>query len=101
MTVFESVKNNLFVVSNNIHKGFHHFRIDAQKDGTKVIKENNFLRKGFSWVFSGSSHQQHLKNLIDKNVQDLSQLERECFIDKPSAEITELFIAAQKYNQTV
>lgn len=96
------ITRNLFTISNNFHQNAHHFRIELERDGSQVIKENGFLRKIFLYFFySSKSHKKTLQDLINQNVSVLSKLERKNFIDQQTAEITELFIAVQKYNQTL
>lgn len=97
-----SIINNLFTVSNNIYENFYHFRIEREKDGTEVIKKNGFLRRNFFWFcYLTGSHKTTLQKVINQNVSDLSTFDRENFIVEQTAEKTELFIAAQKYNQTI
>lgn len=97
-----TIANNLFTLSNNIHKDFYHFRVATEKDGVQVLKENGFLRKTFLYFFySSESHKKTLQDLINQNVSVLSCLPVEDFICPQTAEMTELFMAAQKYNQTL
>lgn len=98
MNYINSITSNLFIISNNIHKNARHFRVKTQRDGTKVIKENSFLRKAF---YSSQAHKKTLEKTIRRNIRELSFLGREYFVDQQTSEMTKLFIAAQKYNQTV
>ncbi|MDR3625067.1 MAG: MBL fold metallo-hydrolase [Chlamydiales bacterium] len=102
MTSIYSITENLFTVANNIHQNFFHFRIETERDGTQIIKKNGVLREIFFYFFySSQSHKKTLQDLINQNVSDLSSFGRENFIAQHTCETTELFIAAQKYNQTV
>jgi|GEM_PF-2845806 len=97
-----SIKNNLFVIANNIHRNPFHFRIERGGEGIQVIKENGFLReKLLSFFCSSQSHKKGLQDLINRNVRVLSSIERKNFIIQQSGETSDLFIAALKYNQTV
>lgn len=97
-----TITNNLFIISNNIHKDCSDFRVESAKDGNHIIKKNSFLRKILLYFFySGDSHKKTLQKLINQNVSDLSNLSIEEFISPLTAEMTELFISAQKYNQTL
>lgn len=98
----KAITNNLLTISNHIHKNAFYFRIETDKAGVKTIKENNFFReKLFSIFYSSQSHKKTLEDLINQNIQTLTNIEREYFILQKNAETTELFIAALKYNQTL
>lgn len=102
MNNLDSIKSNLFTIANNIHQRPFHFGIEIEQDGTQSIKENGFLRETFFSIFySVQPHQKTLSDLINQNIRDLSHIERENFITEQTDEITELFIAVQKYNQTI
>lgn len=102
MIPLDSIKANLFAIANNIHRNPFYFRIETGKNGTRLIKETGFLRERFlSFFYSSKNHNEKLQKLLDQNVRDLSNIERDHFIDRETAETTELFIAVQKYNQTI
>lgn len=102
MTSVYPASTNLFTIANNIHRSSYYFRIETERDGTKIIKENGFLRETFyALLYSRPSYEKNLYELINQNISDLSVFEREYFIDQQTAETTELFIAVQKYNQTI
>lgn len=102
MTNFASTTNNLLKIANNIDKNPFHFRIETGNDGIQIIKENGFLtEKFFSCFYSSQVYEKTLQDLINQNINELSNIEREHFIIQQNSETTELFIAALKYNQTV
>jgi len=102
MNNLNSIKNNLLIISDNIHRNPYHFRIEVEKNGIQIIKKNGFLReKFFSCFYSGQASKKTLHDLINQNVRDLSNIEREHFIIQQTSETTELFIAVLKYNQTI
>lgn len=102
MDNFNAISRNLLTVANNIHKNHYQFRIETGKKGEKIIRKNGFLReKFFSCFYSSQGHKKKLQDLINQNVSDLSNIEREHFIIQQTLETSELFIAAIKYNQTI
>lgn len=102
MNILSSIKCNLFTIANNIYRNPYHFSIKTDKNGVRMIKENGFLKEKFiSLFYSSQSHTKTLQELIDQNVNLLSRMERKNFIAQQTDETTELFIATQKYNQTI
>lgn len=94
------LSNNFFTIANNIHRGANSFRIEKIKDGSEVIKKNGLLKRYFPF-YSSKKHTNQLDQLIKKNVQLASNLEREKFVEGTTDEPTQLFLAIQKYNQTI
>lgn len=93
---------NILTIANNIQQDVNYFRIEKLKDGQEVIKENSFITRYLLYPFySNKYHIDRLNNLINKNVKLASELRREQFIEERTAETTDLFLAVQKYNQTV
>lgn len=102
MSNFASISNNLFTIANNIHKNPCQFRIEIGGNGEKIIKENGFFREKFvSCFYSSQAYKKTLQDLINQNVSDLSNVKRKHFFVQRTAETSELFIAALKYNQTI
>ena len=85
------------IIANNIDKGAHHFRIEKTKNDQE-IKVNGIARRIF--YYFQSSHKEKIFNLVEKNVKTAEALEKASY-QSPGGEATELFIAAQRYNQTV
>lgn len=102
MNNFEPIISNLLTIANNINKNPYHFRIKTGKHGIQTIKENGFFREKFlSCFYSIQAYKKTLQDLINQNVSDLSNIEREHFTTQQTFETSELFIAALKYNQTI
>lgn len=96
-----TLEKNFLNLSNHIHHGIHFFRVEKQRNGAEVLRKNGFIRRWLFYpLYSSQSHVLKLKQLLLKNIQQASVLERECFI-KGNCEPTNLYLAIQKYNQTL
>lgn len=84
--------NNFFIIANNAHLHPSYFRIE-NVDGNEVVKKNSFIRSCFA-----RNSFQRVEAFMERQVKRISRLERKEFFKE---DVTDLFLAVQKYNQTV
>lgn len=99
---YSEIKTNLLTIANHIHKEASHFRIKKLKNGQEILKKTHFICRLFlQSYYSSKNHVSRIEKLLQKNVQLASQIERAHYVEALSSEPTELFLAVQKYNETL
>lgn len=94
------LSSNLLMIANHIHKEPSYFRIKKEKDGTESIQKNSRCHRLWIYCF-GSSYAKKIQEVIEHNRHLASKLKRCYFIDEKTQEPTRLYVAVQKYNQTI
>jgi len=97
--IYEIEKNNIYLIANNLKRHLGYLKIE-EKDGKKAFKIRNFFTGLFHSLFTKKGHEKEVKDLIDRQIKEINGLGRGFFV-KDTGEVTELFIAAHRYNQCV
>lgn len=94
--------SNLLTISNNIHENMLSLRIDHSSSKGGIIKKNGRVRKFLYTLFrERETHKRELNAFINETVTAISQASRDQLVTTQNNEATALFLAAQKYNQTL
>ncbi len=88
--------DNLQVVANNLSRKSNSFVIDKNDN----IKMTGFITRMISTFKSRKKYHEKLQSTINKQVDFINNLPQQEFI-RDNGEVTELFIAAQNYNQAI
>lgn len=89
------IENNFYLFSSCASR-LHHLQIDGER-----LKRANIFRQLFQRFFKAETHTHAIHTFMDSQVSVLNSFERERFIDPETGDVSELFIAVQKYNQIV
>lgn len=91
--------HNLFTIANHLRSDPGCLKIQ-EIDGNQTLKVRHCFSGFFHSLLRKEDHEQRIQVLIDEHITDLSTMGREHFV-KDTGEVTELFIAAHRYNQCV
>lgn len=86
---------NLDLFSNDMHKNPTHFSIKKKKDGNRILKKNGVIRVLLSKA--SKHHSEKIKSFVEDQ-KNILQTNQEQFHTKEG--YTDLYISAQKYNNT-
>lgn len=95
-----TIYENLRIFSEYALKGAHALGV-GERSAQPIIEKKGVVREFFDGLFADQAvHRQKLKNVLLQTVADLKKADRSWFV-LPNHEYTDLFCAAQKFNQIV
>lgn len=100
-----TIKNNLTTLSQFALNGPCSFQIVKEKNENGptqyMIKRSNFINEIFQHIFyNKQTHLKNLEEILKSNISILEKTDSSWFLGSDQT-YTDLFLAAQKYNQTV
>lgn len=102
---YDSTFHNVQRISQHANRRAEAFRVVKGKTlrDPALIKKNSFVTELFlrikhALIGGGKKHRSKLQALVNRNIHELNEANRDAFVNQKDGSYTELFLAAQRYN---